>query len=84
MRKCRCKLSDNNDFFYLLDLSEFFVMKLVIFGDGICLNKFISDLGYCFCCEVDVYIGEGVVMVNGSVVGLGIWVMFGDIVKVGW
>ncbi|MVF13164.1 23S rRNA pseudouridine(2604) synthase RluF [Ketobacter sp. MCCC 1A13808] len=53
-------------------------------GDGIRLNKFISDSGYCSRREADAHIGEGAVTVNGSVAGLGTRVMPGDTVKVGW
>lgn len=37
-------------------------------GDGICLNKYIVNSGICFCCEVDIYIVIGLVIVNGKII----------------
>lgn len=53
-------------------------------SDGMRLNKFISDSGFCSRREADAHIDEGSVTVNGVVAGLGTRVMPGDSVKVGW
>lgn len=52
-------------------------------SDGIRLNKFISDSGYCSRREADEYIEHGEVRVNGVTAGLGTRVVAGDRVLVG-
>lgn len=53
-------------------------------NDGLRLNKFISDSGFCSRREADDYIQQGAVTINGEKVGLGTRVQPGDMVKVGW
>lgn len=53
-------------------------------NDGLRLNKFISDSGFCSRREADDYIQQGAVTINGEKVGLGARVQPGDVVKVGW
>lgn len=53
-------------------------------SNGLRLNKFISDSGFCSRREADAYIAQGAVTVNGQVAGLGVRVTPGDSVKVGW
>ncbi len=53
-------------------------------NDGLRLNKFISDSGFCSRREADAYIEQGAVTVNGEKAGLGTRVLPGDVVKVGW
>lgn len=52
-------------------------------SNGIRLNKFISDSGYCSRREADEYIEHGEVRVNGVTAGLGTRVVAGDRVLVG-
>lgn len=42
------------------------------------LNKFISEIGFCLCCEVDKYIEEGCVIVNGNLFEMGVKVSNDD------
>jgi len=51
-------------------------------GEGIRLNKFISDSGFCSRREADKLIEAGRVSVNGSVSGLGVRIFPGDEVRV--
>lgn len=51
-------------------------------SNGIRLNKFISDSGFCSRREADRYIDEGMVVINGQVALTGIRVQVGDEVKV--
>jgi pseudouridine synthase len=53
-------------------------------SDGLRLNKFISDSGFCSRREADAHIQQGEVTVNGDIAGLGTRVMPGDTIKVGW
>lgn len=50
--------------------------------DGVRINKFISDSGYCSRREADAYIRDGRVMINNKVADLGDFVTDGSIVRV--
>lgn len=43
-----------------------------------CVNKYISEVGLCLCCEVDELLFVGWVMINGEVVIIGVKVLEGD------